>query len=96
MADMFYSNSIRGIAFLSILLLIGTSFYASVEKLPVLDAFYLSGLSITTLGFGISGPATNIGKIFTVFFALIGIGTIFYIVGNIFHAHPIKKRKRRR
>ena len=75
---------------ISVLFIIGTVFYTKVENLSLIDAFYLSGVTLTTLGFGDFIPTTNAGKIFTVFYALIGIGTIFYVLGKIFHIFFMK------
>ncbi len=75
----------RGFTLIFVLLLIGTTFYSLVEKLPIVDAFYLSGVTLTTLGFGDITPVTNSGKIFSVFYALVGIGTLFFVMGKLFH-----------
>ena len=66
-----------------ILLFIGTVFYSSVEGLKTVDAFYLAGSTLTTLGYGDFVPRTDAGKVFTVIYALAGIGTIFYIMGRL-------------
>ena len=76
---------LRGFVLIFVLLLIGTTFYLFIEKLPIIDAFYLSGATLTTLGFGDITPVTNAGKIFSVFYALAGIGTLFFIMGKLFH-----------
>jgi len=76
---------LRGFLLIFGLLLIGTIFYSLVEKLPIVDAFYLSGATLTTLGFGDITPITNVGKVFSVFYALAGIGTLFFIMGKLFH-----------
>jgi len=75
----------RGVLLIFFLLLIGTIFYSEVESLPLVDAFYLSGVTLTTLGFGDFVPLTDAGKIFTVFYTLVGVGTIFYVLGKLFH-----------
>jgi voltage-gated potassium channel len=74
---------LRGIVFISTLLIIGTLFYMSFENLSFVNAFYLSGSSLTTLGFGDIVPVTDVGKIFTVLYTVVGIGSIFYISGEI-------------
>lgn len=52
----------------------GTVFYHLVEKLSLIDAFYFSSMTLTTVGYGDFVPRTNIGKIFTSVFAFMGIG----------------------
>ena len=87
-------------------LVIGTAFYMGVERLSGIDAFYLSGSTLTTLGYGDFVPVTDAGKIFTVFYSLAGIGIIFYGLASVFHFvfirsliehnFHIKRRSRRR
>jgi voltage-gated potassium channel len=62
---------------------IGTVFYHVVEKLKPLDAFYFSTITLTTVGYGDITPHTDLGKIFTVFYVLIGIGLIAGIANYV-------------
>tara|TARA_Y100000310_G_scaffold345606_1_gene467214 strand:+ start:28127 stop:28366 length:240 start_codon:yes stop_codon:yes gene_type:complete len=62
----------------------GTAFYSYAENLSFVDAFYFSGATLTTLGYGDIVPTNDASKIFTVFYALLGIGLIFYIFTEIF------------
>ena len=55
---------------------VGTVFYHYVEDLRWVDAIYLCVITLTTVGYGDITPQTDIGKIFTVFYILIGIGII--------------------
>ena len=55
---------------------VGTVFYHCVEDLRWVDAIYLCVITLTTVGYGDITPQTDIGKIFTVFYILIGIGII--------------------
>lgn len=57
-------------------LLIGTLFYARVEGLKVLDAAYFSTMTLTTIGYGDITPKTDLGKLFTMAYAIVGIGII--------------------
>jgi len=79
--------------FLSILLLIGTVFYISVEKLSPINAFYFSGATLTTLGYGDIVPTTDAGKIFSVFYAIMGVFVIFYILGRFVESLRTKANK---
>lgn len=59
-----------------IILLLGTTFYHIVEKLSWVNAWYFSVITLATVGYGDITPKTDIGKIFTTFYVLIGIGII--------------------
>jgi len=59
-----------------LLLAMGTWFYARVEGWTVLDALYFSVVTLTTVGFGDLAPNTSAGKIFTIFYILVGLGLI--------------------
>jgi len=61
-------------------LLIGTLFYNYVEGWNVLDSMYFSVITLTTVGYGDLVPITDAGKIFTMFYVLIGIGIIFAFI----------------
>lgn len=57
------------------LLILGTVFYSEVEKWRPLDSLYFSVTTLTTVGFGDPAPKTDLGKIFTIFYILVGAGT---------------------
>lgn len=67
----------RGLAYLALtVLLVGTVFYRFVEGLRWLDALYFSLITLTTIGYGDFSPETDLGKIFTIFYVLIGLGIL--------------------
>ncbi|GAU28323.1 hypothetical protein TSUD_256510 [Trifolium subterraneum] len=57
---------------LLILVIMGTTFLVTVEKLDVIDAFYCVCSTITTLGYGDKSFSTQAGRIFAVFWILTG------------------------
>jgi len=57
-------------------LTIGTLFYHFVEHLSFLDAAYFSVITLATVGYGDIVPKTPLGKVFTIFYVLIGISII--------------------
>ncbi len=54
----------------------GTVFYHHFEKLKWLDSVYFCVVTLTTVGYGDITPKTDIGKLFTIFYILIGVGII--------------------
>ncbi|XP_068310646.1 two-pore potassium channel 1-like isoform X2 [Pyrus communis] len=60
------------VVFILLLLLIlgGTAFLATVEKLSLVDAFYCVCCTITTLGYGDKSFSTQAGRVFAVFWIL--------------------------
>lgn len=59
-------------------LLFGTWFFSWQEGWRPFDAFYFSGMTLTTVGYGDFTPHTDLSKIVAVFFAFSGISIIFY------------------
>ncbi len=60
------------------LLLIGASVYQRIEGWGYLDSLYFTVITATTIGYGDMYPRTDAGKIFTIFFAFLGIGMALY------------------
>ena len=60
---------------------IGVVFYHFIEKLSWLDSLYFCAVTLATVGYGDITPKTPLGKLFTTFYILIGIG-IFAAVVN--------------
>jgi voltage-gated potassium channel Kch len=59
-----------------LILAAGSIFYHFVEHWSWLNSYYFSVVTLTTVGFGDLTPRTDIGKIFTTFYLMIGIGII--------------------
>lgn len=49
-------------------------FYRLVEGWSWLDSIYFSVVTISTVGFGDFSPETAAGKVFTMFYILVGLG----------------------
>lgn len=69
---------------------IGTVFYHFVEGWRWLDSYYFSVVTLATVGYGDFTPKTDIGKLFTTFYILSGVGII-----TAFISFSLKKRGQR-
>jgi voltage-gated potassium channel len=52
--------------------------YSVIERWPPLDAFYMTVITISTVGFGEVQPLSDAGKIFSAFLIVAGVGVVFY------------------
>jgi voltage-gated potassium channel len=76
------------------LLVSGTTFFTLVEGWSVLDAFYFSVTTLTTVGFGDPAPTTALGKIFTIVYIFVGLGVIGGFI-NVLAKHTFARQRRR-
>ena len=76
------------------LLVSGTTFFTLVEGWSVLDSFYFSVTTLTTVGFGDPAPATAPGKIFTILYIFVGLGVIGGFI-NVLAKHTFARQRRR-
>lgn len=58
------------------LLIVGSIFYRNVEGWSWIDSFYFTVVTLTTVGYGDFAPATNLGKLFTVLYIVMGLGML--------------------
>lgn len=78
--ELHYYNKIVGIAVFFIAA--GTVFYHFVENLRWLDSLYFTVVTLATVGYGDITPKTDVGKLFTIFYIIIGI-TIFVALARV-------------
>lgn len=83
------AKGLRDPEFRSLLLLLllvlagGTVFFATHEGWPWIDALYFAVMTLLTVGSPAHVPATALGKIFTIVYALGGIGLMLAFVTRL-------------
>jgi voltage-gated potassium channel len=67
---------------LGLLLFVGTVGYILLEGMQWLDALYMTVITLTTIGYGEVEPLTPIGRVFTLFVIISGVGLTGYAIQN--------------
>ena len=70
---------------------IGTVFYHFVEGWNWLDSLYFCVVTLATVGYGDFTPTTELGRLFTIFYILAGVG----IIASFAHSLLERAAKRR-
>jgi len=72
-----------------LIMLIGTIGYMLIDKFPLMDAIYQTGITFTTVGFGEQRPLSDMGRIFTITLIIFGFIVFSIAIGII--AEVVKK-----
>ena len=64
---------------------IGTLTYHYLEGWDWLDCLYFSIITLTTVGYGDFSPSTDEGKLFTIFYIILGIGMILTFINTVYN-----------
>ncbi len=80
---MLQKRHITALLFLLAIVFIGTWGYVLLEGANVLDAFYMTIITLTTVGFKEVFPLDQGGRIFTIFIIFFGMGTVLYLAGSL-------------
>ena len=74
----------RYLTFLVVITLLGgTIFYSLVEGWSVVDAFYFSATTLTTVGLGDLAPKSTVGKLFTVVYIFAGLSLVLGFIETV-------------
>jgi voltage-gated potassium channel len=68
-------------ALLPLILCIGTTGFHVIEGYPLFDAFYMTLVTVTTVGYQELHPLSHAGRIFNSFLILFGVSVVFFAVG---------------
>ena len=63
----FFSRVYYAVVLLALIVIVGTLGFIVVEEWSLLDSFYQTIITISTVGFGEVNPLSNSGKLFTAF-----------------------------
>ena len=74
---------IVAISALTGLIAVGTIVYHQLEHWSWVSSFYFSACTVTTVGYGDLTPTTDASRLFTAFYALIGVGIALTSLGVI-------------
>ena len=66
-----------------LVLALGSSWYVFVEGWTFLDAFYMTVITLTTVGFGEVRPLSPAGRLFTIVLIFLGVSTVAYGLSSI-------------
>jgi voltage-gated potassium channel len=66
-----------------IVIALGTVGYHTIAGGSLIDALYMTIITITTVGFKEAFPLTSVGKAFTIVLIVIGLGLVFYFLNTI-------------
>lgn len=68
---------------LFILASLGTAGYIGIEGWPLLDALYMTVITLGTVGFREVHELSDAGRIFTIFLIIFGVSVLGYLVGSL-------------
>lgn len=78
-----YSKLFYSILLLILVILLGTIGYWYFEEMKIFESFYMTLITISTVGFGEVKPLSIHGRLLTIFIIVSGIGLLTYTLGQI-------------
>ena len=73
---------------------VGSAVYHFLEGWSWIDCIYFSVITLSTIGYGDFSPTTDAGKLFTIFYIIIGIGIILSFINTIYHHYSSSVKQR--
>jgi voltage-gated potassium channel len=68
------------IAGIGLIILFGALGYVLIEQMRIVDALYMSVITVSTVGFGEVKPLSQQGRLFTIGLIIVGVGSVFYLL----------------
>ncbi|GHV05078.1 potassium channel protein [Campylobacterota bacterium] len=66
-----------------IISMIGTLGYVAIDDMSLIDAFYQTGITFTTVGFGEVAPISDEGRVFTIVLIILGFAVFTFSLGML-------------
>lgn len=66
-----------------VIMILGTIGFVFIDKKTVVEAEYFVIVTVATVVYGDIHPATQLGRIFTIFLIVTGVGTFLGVVANL-------------
>jgi len=79
----------------SLIILLGTVAYHYIEGWTWIDAAYFYVITLATIGYGDFYPTTDLGKLFTIGYIILGVGIIIGFINTVY-IHFKEENKNRR
>jgi voltage-gated potassium channel len=67
---------------LFVVIAIGSTGYVLIEGWPWMDGLFMTFITLSTIGFGEVHPLSPLGRIFTIFLAITGIGIVTFVAAR--------------
>jgi voltage-gated potassium channel len=71
------------VLFSVLLIALGTAGYMLIEDWNMLDALYMTVITVSTIGYGEVHAVSPQGRIFTLVLIVLGVGFFLYVIGNV-------------
>jgi len=79
----FRNQLIQCVSVLCLVLGVGVYGYTQLEGLTAFEALYLSAATLSTVGYGDLAPHSELGRLFTIAYILLGLGSFAFVVSCI-------------
>jgi voltage-gated potassium channel len=73
----------KGLSGIVLVLVLGTFGYAVIEEWNLLDALYMTVITVSTVGIAEVHPLSDTGRMFTILLIFVGVGVMAYCLTNL-------------